>query len=101
MGERDPLHLRVGPEELAVTTVTGRVVEKKVPLAERWLRGFAETQVIAVGFDLRAELPAAEAVAFLRSLPRGTNRSAPTAQWVVPSGGRGLRLTTRPVAGAG
>ncbi len=47
IGTDDPLHLRVGPEELAVTTLDGPVVEKKVPLPDRWLRGFAEAQVIA------------------------------------------------------
>ncbi|MDX3069864.1 SWIM zinc finger family protein, partial [Streptomyces sp. ND04-05B] len=77
IGEDDPLHLRVGPEELAVTTLDGPVVEKKVPLPDRWLRGFAEAQVVAAGFDLRAELPAAEAVRFLRSLPRAGARGAP------------------------
>lgn len=97
IGADDPLHLRVGPEELAVTTLDGPVVEKKVPLPDRWLRGFAEAQVIAAGFDLRAELPAAEAVRFLRALPRGGGRGAP--RWVVPAGGT-LRPTTRAVPGA-
>ncbi|WP_175409437.1 SWIM zinc finger family protein [Streptomyces sp. TRM64462] len=95
----DPLHLRVGPDELAVTTVGGSVVEKKVPLPDRWLRGFAEAQVACAGFDLRAELPAADAVRFLRSLPRGTGAGARAPMWVVPAG-RTLRPTTRPVPGA-
>ncbi|MFP1628494.1 SWIM zinc finger domain-containing protein [Streptomyces sp. 5K101] len=95
----DPLHLRVGPDELAVTTLAGAVVEKKVPLPDRWLRGFAEAQVATVGFDLRAELPAAEAVRFLRSLPRGSGGAARGVQWVVPAG-RTLRPTTRPAPGA-
>ncbi|MFC8448085.1 SWIM zinc finger family protein [Kitasatospora sp. NPDC057223] len=100
IGAADPLHLAVGPDALEVTTLDGPVVEKKVPLPDRWLRGFAETQVIAAGFDLRAELPAAEAVRFLRSLPRGGGRSAARgAQWVVPAGST-LRPTTRPVPGA-
>ncbi|WP_055590816.1 SWIM zinc finger family protein [Streptacidiphilus griseoplanus] len=100
IGSADPLHLRVGPDDLTVTTFDGPVVEKKVPLPDRWLRGFAETQVIAAGFDLRAELPAAEAVRFLRALPRGGARGASGgAQWVVPAG-RTLRPTTRPVPGA-
>ncbi|MFE7210557.1 SWIM zinc finger family protein [Streptomyces sp. NPDC057611] len=99
IGSDDPLHMRVGPEELAVTTVDGPVVEKKVPLPDRWLRGFAEAQVIAAGFDLRAELPAAEAVRFLRSLPRSGPRGAGGPRWVVPAG-RALRPTTRPVPGA-
>ena len=94
----DPLHLRVGPEELAVTTLGGRVVEKKVPLPDRWLRGFAEAQVASAGFDLRAELPGAEAVRFLRGLPRSGGRGRGPL-WVVPAG-RTLRPTTRPGPGA-
>ncbi|MGW7433746.1 SWIM zinc finger family protein [Streptomyces sp. NPDC054861] len=94
----DPLHLRVGPQELAVTTLEGAVVEKKVPLPDRWLRGFAEAQVASAGFDLRAELTGAEAVRFLRSLP-GSQARGRGPLWVVQSG-RTLRPTTRPVAGA-
>ncbi|MGW2250370.1 SWIM zinc finger family protein [Kitasatospora sp. NPDC001660] len=96
IGPAEPLHLAVGPDELEVTTFDGPLVEKKVPLPERWLRGFAETQVTTAGFDLRAELPAAEAVRFLRSLPRGGRSGV---GWVVPAG-RTLRPTTRPVPGA-
>ncbi|MFF4649248.1 SWIM zinc finger family protein [Streptomyces sp. NPDC001380] len=100
VGPADPLHLRVGPDDLTVTTFDGPVAERKVPLPDRWLRGFAETQVIASSFDLRAEVPAAEAVRFLRSLPRGGARGAARgAQWVVPAG-RALRPTARPVPGA-
>ncbi|MFF3462784.1 SWIM zinc finger family protein [Streptomyces sp. NPDC002619] len=101
IGGEDPLHLRVGPEELAVTTLDGPVLEKKVPLPDRWLRGFAEAQVIAAGFDLRAELRADEAVRFLRALPKpgGGRQTAGGPRWVVPVG-RGLRPTTRAVPGA-
>ncbi|KQX57417.1 MULTISPECIES: SWIM zinc finger family protein [unclassified Streptomyces] len=94
----DPLHLRVGPEEMAVTTLAGSVVEKKVPLPDRWLRGFAEAQVASARFDLRAELTGAEAVRFLRSLPRGQARGRGPL-WIAQSG-RSLRPTTRPGAGA-
>ena len=92
----DPLHLSVGPDELTASTLDGTVVEKKVPLPARWLRGFAEVHVLSAGFDLRAELPAAEAVAFLRRLPGANDRSV---LWAVPAG-RSLRLTSRPVPGA-
>lgn len=95
---QDPLHLRVGPDALTVSTVHGAVVEKKVPLPDRWLRGFAEAQVACAGFDLRAELSAAEAVRFLRALPQGGGRPG-GAMWVVPSGPT-LRPTSRPVQGA-
>ncbi|MGN9839986.1 SWIM zinc finger family protein [Nonomuraea sp. H19] len=87
VGGRDPLHLGVGPDELTVTTLDGAVVEKKVPLPSRWLRGFAEVQVIAAGFDLRAELAGPQAVRFLRSLPR----SARATVWALPAG-RDLRV---------
>ncbi|MEC4020784.1 SWIM zinc finger family protein [Streptomyces sp. H27-D2] len=100
IGAGDPTRLRVGPDEPAVTPLGGPVLEKKVPLPDHWLRGFAETQVIASGFDLRAELTGADALGFLRSLPRGHARdSSPGAQWLTPAG-RSLRPVTRPAPGA-
>ncbi|MFC6881795.1 MULTISPECIES: SWIM zinc finger family protein [Actinomadura] len=95
VGGSDPLHLAVGADELAVTTLDGAVVEKKVPLPERWLRGFAEVQVITAGFDPRAELAAPEAVRFLRGLPKGSRGEL----WAVPAG-RSLRVASRAAAGA-
>ncbi|MGV9779233.1 SWIM zinc finger family protein [Streptosporangium sp. NPDC003464] len=94
VGGRDPLHVGVGPDELTVTTLDGAVVEKKVPLPARWLRGFAEVQVIAAGFDLRAELPGPHAVRFLRSLPK----RAAAEVWAVPTG-RELRVSERQAPG--
>jgi hypothetical protein len=100
VGGGDPLRLTVGPDELAVTTLDGPVIEKKVPLPERWLRGFTEVQAITSAFDPRAELPATEAVRFLRSLPRPGGRTrASVTLWAVPAG-RSLRLTSRPAPGA-
>jgi hypothetical protein len=94
----DPLHLAVGPDELAVTTLDGAVVERKVPLPQRWLRGFAELQVILAGFEPRAELnSAAEAARFLGSQPRRSRASG--AHWVLPAG-RSLRQTSGPAPGA-
>ncbi|NUT31549.1 MAG: SWIM zinc finger family protein [Hamadaea sp.] len=90
----DPLHFAVGPDDLTVSTMDGTVVEKKVPLPGRWLRGFAEVAVIAGDLEPRASISATEAAAFLRRLP--TDR---TVLWAVPSG-RSLRLTSRPVPGA-
>ncbi|MGW4800517.1 SWIM zinc finger family protein, partial [Nonomuraea sp. NPDC004297] len=94
VGGRDPLHVGVGPDELAVTTLDGAVVEKKVPLPTRWLRGFAEVQVMAAGWDLRAELAGPQAVRFLRSLPKGARSTV----WAVPAG-RDLRLSSGPGRG--
>jgi SWIM zinc finger len=100
LGGLDPLHLTVGPDQLEVRTFDGRFVEKRVPLPRRWLRGFAEAQVLAAGLALRAEVPAVQAAALLRSLPRPTSRSgARTTRWVVPAGS-GLRPASRPSPGA-
>lgn len=96
VGGGDPLRLSVGPDELAVTTLDGALVEKKVPLPERWLRGLAEVPAAAAGFDPRAQLTAAEASAFLNRLPAGATREV---RWLVPVG-RALRSTTSPVPGA-
>jgi hypothetical protein len=100
LGGLDPLHLTVGPDQLEVRTFDGQFVEKRVPLPRRWLRGFAEAQVLAAGLTLRAEVPAAAAAALLRALPRPAGRSgARTTRWVVPAG-RGLRPASRPAPGA-
>lgn len=97
VGGRDPLHLAVGADELAVSTVDGSAVEKKVDLPARWLRGFAEVQVLTAAFEPRAELSALEAARFLRGLPGGSRAAG--AGWAVPSG-RSLRLAARPAPGA-
>lgn len=96
LGGDDPLRLSVGPDDLTVSTLDGSIVERKVPLPVRWLRGFAEVQVIASGFEPRAEVPAVEAAAFLRRLPANADRAV---LWAAPAG-RTLRLTSRPVPGA-
>jgi hypothetical protein len=91
----EPLRLSVGPESLEVTTFDGTVVERKVPLPGRWLRGFAEVQALSSGFEPRARLGRVEALRFLQSLPV----SGRAALWAVPAG-RSLRLTSRPAPGA-
>ncbi|SNY67704.1 hypothetical protein [Paractinoplanes atraurantiacus] len=95
VGRADPMHLAVGPDDLTVTTFDGPVVERKVPLPSRWLRGFAEAQVLTARFDPRAELGAVEARALLNRLSAG-DRSV---LWAVPAG-RSLRMTSRPTPGA-
>ncbi|GLY14607.1 hypothetical protein Kisp01_16220 [Kineosporia sp. NBRC 101677] len=91
------LHLSVGPDEVTVTTKTEKLVERKVPLPRRWVRGFGEIYVLSGEFDTRAELSAAEAARFLRALP--SQRRASGAFWFAPAG-RSLRLVSRPVPGA-
>jgi hypothetical protein len=84
--------MHVGHDEVRVETLEGSAVEKKVPLPERWVKGFAEVQVASAHMVQRHELPAVEARRFLQSLPRTRSR---TVAWATPAG-RGLRLSSRP-----
>jgi hypothetical protein len=93
----DPLHVSVG-EDVTVTTMDGAVTERKVPLPERWLRGFAEVQLAAAAMTPVLEVPVVEARRFLRSLPSASGART-AVLWAVPAG-QGLRLTSRPGPGA-
>lgn len=86
----EPLRLDVGADEVVASTRTASVTERKVKLPERWIRGFGEASVAASGMRPVAEIGAAEAQRFLRSLPRSGG-----GVWVVPSG-RTLRITASP-----
>ena len=90
-----PVRLHVGTEEVGIRTFGVGVVEHKVPLSDRWVRGFAEVQVAASGLELLSDLPIAHARGFLRTLPRSSRHLA----WAQPVGSS-LRLTSRPAAGA-
>src|SRR3954451_11227779 len=89
--DADAMLMNVGHDEVAVTTLGGSAVEKKVPLPERWLKGFAEVQVAASRMVLRHELTAIEARRFLQSLPRTKSRGL---AWATPAG-TALRLASR------
>lgn len=93
IGDAEPLHLAVG-EHVELRTLDDTVTEKKVPLPERWLKGFAEVQLAAASVDTAFEVSGADARAFLRSLGSSGSRRP---VWVVPAA-RGLRVTTRPSA---
>ena len=91
VGGLEPLHLQVG-EDVRVRTLDTDVTEKKVPLPERWLKGFAEVQLVSATVTPVFEVAASEARRFIRGLPSSGSRKP---VWVVPAG-RGLRITTRP-----
>ena len=91
VGGLEPLHLQVG-EDVRVRTLDTEVTEKKVPLPERWLKGFAEVQLASATVTPVFEVAASEARRFIRGLSSSGSRKP---VWVVPAG-RGLRITTRP-----
>lgn len=94
VSRHDPLRLRVGPDELAVDTLDGTVIERKVSLPLRWLKGFGETQVVQSRMKPRLELSDVELRRFLQQFPR----SARGVLWAEQVG-KGARLTIRPAVG--
>jgi hypothetical protein len=91
------MHLSVGRGGVTVRTLDGAETEAKVPLPDRWIRSFAESQVIASRSMLRAEPDPSEVRRLVRDLPRTTPTGS--VAWVQPAA-RGLRLASRPGAGA-
>lgn len=88
--DTDTVSLYVGHDELSLEANTELIIEKKVKLPFRWLKGLVEVQACQQRMEERIEISGPEAVRFLRSLPRmKTNRRE---TWVVPSG-RGLRMS--------
>jgi hypothetical protein len=96
VGDAAPMHLQVGAESVAATTERGTVVERKVALPQRWIKGFGEVQVVQHGLSERLELSGPLAQRLLRSLPKGQGR---TAVHVVQAG-RDARLRHAPVPGS-
>ena len=90
-----PMLLRVGSDEVTVTTETTSVTERKVELPARWVKGFGEVQALAQRMSLVAAIDSAEATRFLGSLPRAARRPL----WAVPAG-RSLGLMSSPRPGA-
>jgi hypothetical protein len=95
--QSDTVRLAVGAEGVHLTRADKAVIEKKVKLPVRWIKGFTEVQAYLPGLRPRFTISAAEAVRFVRGLPRGGNPKQ--ASWVTELG-RGLRLSQRETKGA-
>jgi hypothetical protein len=93
----DTVRLAVGAEGIHLTRSEQAVIEKKVKLPVRWIKGFTEVQAYLPALKPRFTISATEAVRFLRGLPRGGNPKQ--ASWVTELG-RGLRLSQRETKGA-
>jgi hypothetical protein len=94
--DADRVSLAVGAKSLELTAGEQKVVEKKVALPVRWLKGFVEVQAYQTGLVPVHEIAGVEALRFLRGLPR--MKTGKHAIYVVP-GGRGLRLSQQRAAG--
>lgn len=94
--ERDGLDLSVGREELRLSKGEKTVVERKVALPVRWLKGLVEVQAYASRMTPFARLGATDALRFIRALPRSAGRQK---QWLV-SHKKSVRLTHTKSKGA-
>lgn len=93
IGYDQKLRLTISADAVALDLDGARVVEKKVPLPLRWMKGFAEVQIHQAGMRHAARLDKVAAQRLLRSLPRGTSDQP---QWMVVHG-RTVRLSAREV----
>lgn len=93
----DDLRLSVGADEFVLRHKAGEVVERRVQLPIRWLKGLVA--VTAYGSQLKCvhDVSAAQAQRFLRSLPRQVEHRS---RWWVCRSASGLRLSQRESANA-
>jgi len=64
--------LAVGQQELQVITSKTKVVEKKVSLPTRWIKGLTSVQLYLADMDLKFELNKIQTIQLFQSLPKGT-----------------------------
>lgn len=86
------LHLSVGRDDFVVSTPEASLVERKVELPDRWVRGFAEIPGLAAGMAHSATIKGPGIGQFLSTLPAAQpGRTV----FLLPTG-RGLREVTTP-----
>jgi hypothetical protein len=96
IGPKDAIELAVGADAVQLSGPTGPVIERKVALPVRWIKGFTETAAIAPRLAPAFSVKGSGALRFLRSLPRS---ASPRFTTHVTAAGSELRLTTQPGPG--
>lgn len=86
--------LNVGAEGVELERGGQKVVEKKVKLPVRWLKGFVEVQAHQSQLKPVFEISGDEARRFFNTLPKQQITQKGTVSYVVPAG-KGLRLSPR------
>lgn len=97
VGDKERVGLAVGADRVELERESQRVVERKVRLPARWIKGFVEVQSYQSDLRPMLEVPGHEGWRFLRGLA-GPVAAGPASY--VTSSGRGLRLGQRPGTGA-
>lgn len=95
--DHDDVRFSVGQSEVALTKGNDSIVEKKVKLPLRWIKGFSEVQGYQPALEPKMEVSAAEGLRFVRTLRRSSQPRLPS---YAVSSGQSLRLSQRPQKGA-
>ena len=91
----EPVLLSVGQQEVVLERAAGKVVERKVALPERWIKGLTSVQAYLALMEEKLRLTRVQAVQLMQSIPAGT----PKAEYYLVL--RGPRPSFVPVASAG
>ena len=89
--DADGLRISIGRDTVSLSSQHGHVVERKVELPLRWLRGMVEVQSYLAGMRQMLEVDSIEAIQWFRRLPRSTTHHTPL--WLGRSAGRLLSST--------
>jgi len=90
--DNEEVTFAVGKDEVALARDGQKTIEKKVKLPLRWLKGFSEVQAYQPRLNLYTEVSAADALRFIRSLPRTAKPKMPS---YVTKAGRSIRISQR------
>ncbi len=89
----DKLEFNIGADEFVLERESAKVVEKRVQLPIRWLKGLVAATSFGKQMELRHEISGAHATRFLRSIPRVQDHRS---RWSIQSAGQSLRISQRP-----
>lgn len=98
VGTRLPLKLKVSATGLTAHTLDGEETEEKVPLPPRWVRGFAESQMLSSMLTQKLELAGKNMRSFMARVPK--NSSTKTITWVHPVGKNMARIGSQKASNA-
>lgn len=97
--ESEQVGLNVGVDGVELERASGKVVEKKVKLPVRWLKGFVEVQAYQERMTPMFEIPASELRQVLRTVPTQQTWQKVGRSFIVPAG-KGIRISQREAPGA-
>jgi hypothetical protein len=69
--KNEKVTLAVGQKEMQVITTKTKVVEKKVTLPTRWIKGLTSVQLYLADMDMKFELNKIQTIQLFQSLPKG------------------------------